>query len=337
MSGARQDHAREVRVDLDGIGRRYPVATGRGWPYLLSVVLLSLGAQVLVRAALDTAGLTAALLGGLALLVGGGGAALVGARAHLRLEPAGFRRHDGLRYGRRLRSWSTVREVRPSSRWNEHPELRGTRASDEPVVLVGMTDDDARELGRRLEAARSGKTSSVPAEADDGASSTSGARSPVPDGLVLDLGDLPQVLATPLGRPRSLVAWAVGAVVAVVVLAWTALSWALGDGPHLLPLVVGGVLLLQSCVRLLAGRRERVLLRPTGVVVAGDSDDRERPWTGSLRVRPPSRWASPPQLVGLPGGPVTLWGYDDEQARELRRRLEGARARAARDRVERPR
>lgn len=50
--------------------------------------------------------------------------------------------------------WSGVGEVRPPSRWLRHAELRGTRAADAPVALVGMTAQQAVELGRRLVEAR---------------------------------------------------------------------------------------------------------------------------------------------------------------------------------------
>lgn len=74
-------------------------------------------------------------------------------RAHLRLERGGVRRVGALGRGR-LTPWSAVAEVRPPEAWHEVSHLRGHGRFPETTDLPGLSGEDARELQRRLEAAR---------------------------------------------------------------------------------------------------------------------------------------------------------------------------------------
>jgi hypothetical protein len=291
---------------------------------MLSVFLGSLGAQGMAWVTFGDAGPLLALPSAVALVSGVLGGVLVGARSHLRLDPEGLRRHDGFRYRRRVRPWSTVGGVRPTSRWNDHPVLLGPRTSDEDLPLVGWSDDDARELGRRLEAARRTAQADTP--------TTSGPTLPatVTGQVVLDLDGLPGHLVAPMGGRRRRT-WSVVAVLGgTSLLGWYLLSWLLdGEAVEAWSLGVGALALWQGVQGLVLGRHQRVLLRPTGVVAEGAPDDQEQPWSSRTHVRLPSRWQEPPRLLNLSGGPVTLWGLDEQQALLLRRRVEEAVARAS--------
>lgn len=315
-------------VDLDGLPRRLAVETSVGWPQAVAFMASTVGVQGLVWATVGGVGLLLAVVAGAVTALGALGLVMLGVRAHVRLEPEGLRRHDGLRYQREVTPWSTLGEVRSSGRWNDHPELwGGPRSAAPPVPLEGWSDDDVRELGQRLAAARSaaaGPPVGRPRRLPD-------APAPAAAGqVVVDLDGLPRHLLAPMGSRRWR-AWAVvGVVLGSSLLVWQLMAWLAGSGPaEPWPVFVGVLLLWQGVQGLVLGRRQRVLLRPTGVVAEGVPDDRERPWSTRTYVRLPSRWAGTPQLLHLGGGPVTLWGLDEQQALLLRRRVEEAVARAS--------
>jgi hypothetical protein len=94
-----------------------------------------------------------ALVGAVVLVIGLAGLVMAG-RARLVLEPEGVRTHDGLRLGA-LRPWTGVVAVRPPTPTSPHAVL----LLDEPgpdghVDLLGVRPQVARELQRRLTAAR---------------------------------------------------------------------------------------------------------------------------------------------------------------------------------------
>jgi len=321
-----EDVGGRLLVDVDGLPRRLRHQQSEGLPSAVCVFLVVLGGQGLAWSAFGGAGPLLAVLSTVALVSGGAGGALIGTRSHLRLDPEGIRRHDGLRYRRRVRPWTTVREVRPTSRWNDHPELLGPRATDEDLPLVGWSDDDARELGRRLECARRAALAPVAQETSYAVPPEAAATGQV----VVDLDGLPPYLVAPMGGRRWR-AWSLlVSLGAASLLLWHLMSWLLTDrSPGLWPFAVGVLVLWQGVQALLLGRRRRVLLRPTGVVAEGAPDDREQAWSARTHVRLPSRWQEPPRLLNLVGGPVTLWGLDEQQALLLRRRVEEAVARAS--------
>lgn len=322
------DERAPLVIDVEGLPSRLAVDTSFGGPQVVALMASTVGVQGLVWATVGGVGVLLAVLAGVVTALVALGLGLLGARAHVRLEPEGLRRHDGLRYQREVTPWSTLSEVRPSSRWNDQPELwGGARAAVPPVPLAGWSDDDVRELGRRLAAARSaaaGPPVGRPRRLPD---------APGPDAagqVVVDLDGLPGRLVAPMGARR----WRTWSVVAVAagttLLVWQLLSWLLGDRPaEPWPVVVGALALWQGVQGLVLRRRQRVLLRPTGVVPDGAPDDRERPWSTRTHVVLPSRWEATPRLLHLRGGPVTLWGLDEQQALLLRRRVEEAVARAS--------
>ncbi|WP_298804535.1 PH domain-containing protein [uncultured Pseudokineococcus sp.] len=145
--------AASLRVDVDGLPQRIDLPTTKAqrrssWAYLVLGVVY-LGLQLLfgeLHVAFVVLGVGWVLLGVLGLVVL--------SRAHLVLEPEGVR-HVGLLGRTRLRPWSAVAEVRPPGAFHPSSYLRlpGGRFA-ETIDLPGVSADDARELQRRLEAAR---------------------------------------------------------------------------------------------------------------------------------------------------------------------------------------
>lgn len=140
-------------LDLAGLPTTWRTSQARWMPWLWGSFAL-LAALQLVLVLLGSVETGAARVGvQAAQLVAGVGAALWSAHLAVWLEPTGYR-IASTRWGRGVRPWSHVAEVRPPSRWLRFAELRGTRGSDVPVALVGMTAEQAVELQRRLVEAR---------------------------------------------------------------------------------------------------------------------------------------------------------------------------------------
>lgn len=141
-------------VELGGLRTTYPDDRGRSRGVVAAALGASFGIQALLRLLGDgtgdlVMGVVAALGGALAVV-----AVVDARRSRVVLDPEGVVRR-GLLTSRVVRPWSTVGEVRPPSRWVEHAEIRGTSASVVPMALPEMTAEEARELQRRLEDARS--------------------------------------------------------------------------------------------------------------------------------------------------------------------------------------
>ncbi|MEJ5869270.1 PH domain-containing protein [Pseudokineococcus sp. 5B2Z-1] len=140
-------------VDVGGLPQRFQdpqQQVGRRW--LKALVVIG-GAALLVSFVLDLSASFPKVLGAMWLLQGGLGL-LVAARMHVRLEPEGVRR-VGLVGRGRLTPWSSVAEVRPPDTFHPSTHLRGPGGRfAETIDLPGVPADDARELQRRLEAAR---------------------------------------------------------------------------------------------------------------------------------------------------------------------------------------
>ncbi|GAA2022185.1 hypothetical protein WDZ16_13230 [Pseudokineococcus marinus] len=145
--------ATPLLVDIDGLQQRIDLPTTRG-QRIASWVNVGLGAgYVLMALVLD--GPRAVWLGFACgyLVFGILGLVLV-PRAHLLLTPAGVRHVGALGRGR-LTPWSAVAEVRPPDTFHPSSHLRGPGGRfAETTDLPGLAADDARELQRRLEAAR---------------------------------------------------------------------------------------------------------------------------------------------------------------------------------------
>ncbi len=141
-------------LDLTGL----PVVLrtrARRWQLLGAGGLAVGGALDLVRDLPPDGGwaVVGAVVGAVVLVTGLAVLVLAG-RARLVLEPEGVRAHDGLRPGA-LRPWADVVAVRPPTPTSPHAVL----LLDEPgpaghVDLLGVRPEVARELQRRLEAAR---------------------------------------------------------------------------------------------------------------------------------------------------------------------------------------
>ncbi|WP_298991207.1 PH domain-containing protein [uncultured Pseudokineococcus sp.] len=144
--------AASLLVDVDGLPQRLEVPTTKG-QRRLSWLNLVLGTYWLLLVLLgDEFEVAWSVLGVLYLLLGAAGLLTPG--AHLRLEPEGVRR-VGLVGRGRLTPWSTVAEVRPPDGFHPSSHLRlSVGRFAETIDLPGVPADGARELQRRLEAAR---------------------------------------------------------------------------------------------------------------------------------------------------------------------------------------
>ncbi|WP_298991209.1 PH domain-containing protein [uncultured Pseudokineococcus sp.] len=150
---ADEEAAPPLLVDVGGLPQRFQdpqQQVGRRW--LQALVVIG-GAALLVSFVLDLSASFPKVLGAMWLLQGGLGL-LVAARVHVRLEPEGVRR-VGLVGRGSVVPWSAVAEVRPPDTFHPASHLRGPGGRfAETTDLPGLSADDARELGRRLDEAR---------------------------------------------------------------------------------------------------------------------------------------------------------------------------------------
>lgn len=153
MTGRADGEDAPLLVDVDGLPRRLhdpQQQVGRRWQQALVVIG---GAVLLVSVVLDPSASFPQVLGAMWLLQGALGL-LVAARVHVSLEPEGVRR-VGLVGRGSVVPWSAVAEVRPPDAVHPSSHLRGPGGRfAETTDLPGLPADDARELQRRLEAAR---------------------------------------------------------------------------------------------------------------------------------------------------------------------------------------
>ncbi|MEJ5945221.1 hypothetical protein WDZ17_07910 [Pseudokineococcus basanitobsidens] len=142
-------------VDVDGLPERLEVPTTKGqrrlaWGNVGLGVAYGLLALLFMEPRVVWLGL------GTGYLVFGVLGLVLLPRAHLALTPEGARQVSALGRGR-LTPWSAVAEVRPPDTFHPSSHLRfpGGRFA-ETTDLPGLSADDARELQRRLVAAREG-------------------------------------------------------------------------------------------------------------------------------------------------------------------------------------
>lgn len=150
--GGRASAEAEVVLELDGLPTTWRPSTWRWMPWVWGVYGGLAVVQLLLVAGDGDVEVRRVVLYAVQVVLGTS-LAVHWAGVAVRLEPGGYR-VGGLVGRGRLRPWSCVDEIRAPSRWLRHAEVRGTRAADAPVALVGMTGDQAAELRARLGDAR---------------------------------------------------------------------------------------------------------------------------------------------------------------------------------------
>lgn len=154
----------------------------------------------------------------------------------------------------------------------------------------------------------------------------SGAEAP----LLVDVGGLPPRFDVPRTRGQRRLSW----VNLVLGASWGVMAL-VGDDLHIAWLVLGGLYLVLGAAGLLALPRAHLLLEPDGVRHVGAvGRGRLTPWAQVAEVRPPSTWSTAAHLRhhgGRFAETTDLPGLSGEQAVELQRRLEAARAASLED------
>ncbi|MEJ5915239.1 hypothetical protein [Pseudokineococcus sp. 1T1Z-3] len=144
-------------VDVEGLPTSFSTQSRRMRRFVLGylvAVVLAVVLQVVVTAS-EGGGGFGYVLAAIWAFVFVGGAVTYLAAVHERqhLEPGGVRRRAAVGRGC-VTPWADVAEVRPADTYSDTPYLRGHGRFGDTTPLIGMTDDQARELQRRLEVAR---------------------------------------------------------------------------------------------------------------------------------------------------------------------------------------